>query len=312
MKKCIDDLHAKNCNIFLIFSTSLILMGLSGKYEFIVIVVINHIQLKKENVFKINSNIDWPHHSILNETRRIDAQSIQNILMTMMSSSANSGNSNPKNKFKKKKKGKKNSNKSANKFWKLHKMIVIHVNKNSFRHNKTHSVFEYEITVIADEHVLFSAISIDWILDSEVIKHVCCNKIYFDHLKPYNLNLKWDSANQISINDIDSIWFFLFVNCFSDSFSVIRLKNVLFVFKLNINLLFLNKFRENGYEIHFKFKLCQIRKNTTIINDIYWQNLIYFNFKPKTKKTFILIDADFWHVRMRHIDQKSLINCQKQ
>ena len=58
IKKCIDDLHAKNCNIFLIFLTSLILMELSDKYEFIIIVMTNHIWLKKENVFKINSNID--------------------------------------------------------------------------------------------------------------------------------------------------------------------------------------------------------------------------------------------------------------
>ena len=97
---------------------------------------------------------------------------------------------------------------------------------------------------------------------------------------------------------------FLFDNPFSNSFSAIRLKNVLFVFELNINLLLLDKFRENEYEIHFKSKLCQIRKNTAIINGIYWQNLTYFDFKPKTKKAFILTDSDLWHVRMGHIDQK--------
>ena len=48
MKKCIDDLHVKNCNIFFTFSTSLILMELSGKYEFIVIVITNHIWWKKK------------------------------------------------------------------------------------------------------------------------------------------------------------------------------------------------------------------------------------------------------------------------
>ena len=83
MKKCIDDLHVKNYNLFIIFLTSLILMKLNDKYEFIVIMMINHIQLKK-NVFKINSNIDWLCYFILNETRRIDAQSIQNIFMIMI------------------------------------------------------------------------------------------------------------------------------------------------------------------------------------------------------------------------------------
>ena len=104
MKKCIDDLHVKNCNIFFTFSASLILMELNGKYEFIVIVMINHIRLKKENVFKINSNIDWLYYFILDETKCIGAQNIQDIFMTMTSSSANSDNSNSKNKFKKKKK----------------------------------------------------------------------------------------------------------------------------------------------------------------------------------------------------------------
>ena len=218
-------------------------------------------------------------------------------------SSANSDNSNLKNKFKKKKKNKKNSDKSADKFCELHKMNVIHVNKNCFHHNKTHFVSEYEIIIIIDEHVLFSTISVDWILDSEAIKHVCCNKTYFDHLEPYNINLKWNSASQISISDIDSIWFFLSGNS-PNPFSAIQLKNVLFVFELNINLLFLNKFRKNGYEIHFKSKLCQIRKNTAIINGIYWQNLTYFNFKPKIEKAFVLTDSDLWHAQMGHIKQK--------
>ena len=100
------------------------------------------------------------------------------------------------------------------------------------------------------------------------------------------------------------IWFFLLNNPSSNSFSAIRLKNVLFIFELNINLLFLYKFQKNEYEIHFKSKLCQIKKNIAIINGIYWQNLTYFNFKSKTKKTFILTDSDFRHVWMRHIDQK--------
>ena len=52
IKKCIDDLHIKNCNILLIFSTSLILMGLSGKYEFIIVVMTNHIRLKKKTFSK--------------------------------------------------------------------------------------------------------------------------------------------------------------------------------------------------------------------------------------------------------------------
>ena len=127
----------------------------------------------------------------------------------------------------------------------------------------------------------------------------------------YNINLKWNSANQISISGIDSIRFFLSGNPSSNSFSAIRLKNVLFVFKLNINLLFLNKFRENEYEIHFESKLCQIKKNIIIINNTYQQNLTYFDFKPKTEKTFILTDSDFWHVRMRHINQKILSKLSK-
>ena len=143
--------------------------------------------IKKKNVFKINSNIDWLYYFILNEIRCIDAQNIQNIFMIIMSSSTNSDNS--KNKFKKKK-NKKNSNKSANKFCELHKINIIHVDKNCFCHNKIHFVFEYKITIIADEHALFSAISVDWILDSETTKHVCCNKTYFDHLEFYNINLK--------------------------------------------------------------------------------------------------------------------------
>ena len=121
----------------------------------------------------------------------------------MTSSSANSGN--PKNKSKKKKKDKKNSDKSADKFCELHKMNVTHIDKNCFHHNKTHSAFEYKIAVIVDEHALFSATSADWILDSGATKHVCCNKAYFDHLKPYNTSLKWNSANQISISGIDLI-----------------------------------------------------------------------------------------------------------
>ena len=217
----------------------------------------------------------------------------------------------PRTSPRKRKKDKKNSDKPADKFCELHKMNIIHVTKNCFHHNKTHSVSEYEITIIVDEHVLFSATSVDWILDSGTTKHVCCNKAYFDHLKLYNTSLKWDSVNQISINDIDSIWFILFNNYSSNSFSAIRLKNVLFVFKLNINLLFLNKFWKNEYEIHFKSKLCQIKKNIAVINDIYWQNLTYFNFKSKTKKAFVLINFDSWHARMRHINQKILSKLSK-
>ena len=310
MKKCIDDLHIKNCNLFTTFSTSLIFMELSGKYEFIIAVMTNHILLKNGNIFKINSNINWLYYLIMDDSKRIETQIIQNIFM-IMTSSANSNNSNSNKKFKKKKKNKKNSDKSANKFCKLHKINFFHMNKNCFQHNKIHFAFEYKIAIIIDEHALFSATSVDWILDSGAIKHVCCNKVYFDHLKSYNTNLKWGSVDQISINDIDLIWFILFDNFFLDSFSAIWLKNVLFVFNLNINLLFLNKFQENEYEIHFEFKLCQIRKNIVIINGIYWQNLIYFNFKSKTKKAFILINSDFWHARMKHIDQKTLSKLSK-
>ena len=155
IKKCIDNLHVKNCNIFFIFSTLLILMKLNDKYEFIVIVIINHIQLKKNNVFKINSNINWLYYFILNKIKCIDAQSIQNIFMIIMSSSVNFDNFNSKNKFKK------NSNQSANKFCELHKINVIYIDKNRFCHNKTHFVSEYEIIVIINEHVLFSTILID-------------------------------------------------------------------------------------------------------------------------------------------------------
>ena len=41
-----------------------------------------------------------------------------------------------------------------------------------------------------------------------------------------------------------------------------------------------------------------------IINDTYWQNLTYFDFKLKTEKAFILTNSDLWHAWMRHIDQK--------
>ena len=68
----------------------------------------------------------------------------------------------------------------------------------------------------------------------------------------------------------------------------------------------MNEFWENEYKIHFKSKLCQIRKNTAIINDIYWQNLTYFDFKSKTEKAFVLTDSNFWHARMGHINQKTL------
>ena len=97
------------------------------------------------------------------------------------------------------------------------------MDKNCFRHNKTHPASEYEIAAIADEHALFSATSADWTLDSEVTKHVCCNKTYFDHLKSYNTNLKWDSASQISISDIDSVQLFLPGDS-PNSFSAIRLE----------------------------------------------------------------------------------------
>ena len=76
MKKYIDDLHVKNCNLFIIFSTSLIFMELSGKYEFIIVVMINHIWLKNGNIFKINSNIDWLYYFIMNKTRHIETQII--------------------------------------------------------------------------------------------------------------------------------------------------------------------------------------------------------------------------------------------
>ena len=151
----------------------------------------------------------------------------------MKLSSVNFNNSNFKNKSKKKKKNKKNSNKPANKFCELHKMNAIYMNKSCFHHNKTHFVFEYEIIVIADKHALFSTISVDWILDFGTTKHVYCNKAYFDHLEFYNTSLKWGSVNQISISDIDSIRLFLFGNS-PNSFSAIRLENVLFVFELNI------------------------------------------------------------------------------
>ena len=59
------------------------------------------------------------------------------------------------------------------------------MNKIFFHHNKADYVSEYEITIIIDEHVLFSTISADWILDFRAIKHVYCNKTYFDHLEFY-------------------------------------------------------------------------------------------------------------------------------
>ena len=71
IKKCIDDLHVKVCNLFIIFSTSLIFMKLNGKYEFIIAVMINHIWLKNENILKINNNIDWLYYFIMNEIRHI-------------------------------------------------------------------------------------------------------------------------------------------------------------------------------------------------------------------------------------------------
>ena len=272
------------CKIYFIFLTSLILIELNDKYEFIVIMMINHIQLKN-NVFKIDSNIDWLYYLILNETKRIDAQSIQKIFMIMTLSSVDFDNFNFKNKSKKnKKKGKKILNKFANKFCELHKINAIHVNKNCFHHNKAHFVFEYEIIVIIDEHTLFSAISADWILESEATKHVCCNKTYFDHLESYNINLKWNFVSRISINDIDSVWFILFNNSFPNSFSAIRLQNVLFVFELNINLLFLNKFQENRYEIHFESNYVKLKKTPPLSTAFIGKTWLFSISNRKQKK----------------------------
>ena len=84
-----------------------------------------------------------------------------------------------------KKKKKDTSAKPANKWCELHKNNTSHVNKDCFRHKKNvaNTTNTPEISAIADEHAFFAFTQSEWILHSGAIKHVCCQKSFFDKIK---------------------------------------------------------------------------------------------------------------------------------
>ena len=145
-----------------------------------------------------------------------------------------------------------------------------------------------------------------WILDSGATKHVCCQKSFFDKIQPYDTCLNWNTASHIKISDIEIVILILFNESFSNE-GKIRLKNVLFVSELNINFLSLNWFKQKKYDIHFESNLCQIKKELKIkIEDIYWNNFTYFDFKSQQSEKALIGNIDLWHARMGHIGQKVL------
>ena len=183
-----------------------------------------------------------------------------------------------------------------NKWCELHKNNTSHVDKNCFRHKKNvaNTTNTSEISVIADERAFFASTQSEWILDSGAIKHVCCQKSFFDKIQPYDTCLNWGTASHIKISGIGTVILTLFNESFSNG-GKIRLKNVLFVLKLNINFFSLKRCRQKEYDIHFKSNLCQIRKKSEIkIENIYWNNFIYFDFKSQQSEQALIENIDLW------------------
>ena len=118
--------------------------------------------------------------------------------------------------------------------------------------------------------------------------------------------LYWNIVSHIKINNIETV-ILIFSNESFPNGEKIQLENVLFVPELNINFLSLDRFRQKKYDIHFESKLCQIRKGSEIkIENIYWNNFIYFDFKSQQSEQVLIGNIDLWHARMGHIGQKIL------
>ena len=263
------------------------------------------------SIYKVGQNLDWMYYLIMDEARRIDLRNASHAHVNdakKIAMTSQSGNTSQNSDKKKKKKKKDTSAKSADKWCELHKNNISHMNKNCFRHKKNvaNTTNTSEVSVIADERVFFAFIQSEWILNSEAIKHVCCQKSFFDKIQFYDTCLNWNTANHIKISDIEIVILTLFNESFPHG-EKIRLENVLFVSKLDINLLSLNRFRQKKYDIYFEFNLCQIRKGSEIkIEGIYWNNFIYFDFKSQQSEQALIENTDLWHARMGHIGQKAL------
>ena len=136
------------------------------------------------------------------------------------------------------------------------------MNKNCFRHKKNvaNTINTPEISVIADERVFFASTQSKWILNSGATKYVCCQKSFFDKIQSYDTCLNWNTASYIKISNIEIVILTLFNESFSNG-EKIRLKNVLFVSKLNINLLSLNRFRQKNTTFILNLIYVKLEKN---------------------------------------------------
>ena len=108
--------------------------------------------------------------------------------------------------------------------------------------------------------------------------HIYYNKIVFNKLLPINKKITWANISKIKVSKIKNIPIY-----FKNIKQKILLNNILFIFKFNLNILFLNILINKNYNIIFKNKLYSIFNiRIIIINynniwNLYLLNIDFFN-----------------------------------
>ena len=84
-----------------------------------------------------------------------------------------------------------------------------------------------------------------FILNSKVTIHICCEKFYFREIKSCNSTVSWDKISRIKASDIDSVSII-----FNDTNQKAILQNCLYVSEFQINLISIHKLLKN-YKVIF-------------------------------------------------------------
>ena len=122
----------------------------------------------------------------------------------------------------------------------------------------------------------------NWILDSDVTTHVCCEKDIFKDIKSTFIRISWSNKSRIKASGIDSVSII-----FSNTNTKAVLTDVLFVSKFDMNLISINLLLQKKCKITFDDTyIISSSKNRIITSVKATQDLYMLSFISNTEYVF--------------------------
>ena len=145
----------------------------------------------------------------------------------------------------------------------------------------------------------------NWVIDSAASSHMVKNKNFFEVFKNCDKKIFLADGSFLKAEGIGSGHITLYNK--NNEPKKCLLNNVLYIPKLDGNLLSVNKMVENGANINFSENKCFILKNNKVIGiGISHGNIYVLKNNEKLFKTFERANINLWHRRLGHRNFKDL------